>query len=212
MNGARALPRLLALPRLIAMASSALVATAGWACAQETPRAPNGKADLTGTWTSRSLTPLERPDSQPALVISREAADKIEGRVAEFRRTGELESLTQIANPAALEVCGPTELIKPSTLTLPLKDAAELERVEGMLVRFNQPLVVSGNFTLGRFGELVLSPQSRLYHPNNHPELSPAAARLRSAPAPRVLSHGMEVRTPVPWRSCRTRGQTQPPA
>ena len=79
MNGASALPR------LIVMISSALVATAGWACAQETPRAPNGKADLTGTWMSLSLTPLERPDSQPKLVISREEADKLEGRVATGR-------------------------------------------------------------------------------------------------------------------------------
>src|SRR5690348_3085161 len=79
MNGASGLPR------LIVVISSALVATAGWACAQETPRAPNGKADLTGTWTSRSLTPLERPDSQPKLVISRDEADKLEGRVATGR-------------------------------------------------------------------------------------------------------------------------------
>ena len=123
---------------------------------------------------------------------------QIEGRVVEFQRAGERESLTQIANPAALEVCGPTKPIKPTTLTLPLKDAAELERVEGMLVRFNQPLVVSGNFTLGRFGELVLSPHSRLYHPNNHPELSPAEARDLNARSRLVLDDVSSVQNPNP--------------
>jgi hypothetical protein len=74
-----------ALSRLILAVSSVLVATAGWASAQETPRAPNGRADLTGTWTASTLTPLERPDSQPKLVITREEADRLEGRVAAGR-------------------------------------------------------------------------------------------------------------------------------
>jgi hypothetical protein len=76
--------RVRTLPRLLA-AASLVAATAGWACAQETPRAPSGKADLTGTWTARTLTPLERPDSQPKLVIAREEADKLEGRVVSGR-------------------------------------------------------------------------------------------------------------------------------
>ncbi len=74
-----------ALSRFVVMLSGALVATVGWASAQEVPRAPNGKADLTGTWTSRTLTPLERPSSQPGLVLSREEADKLAGRTAAFR-------------------------------------------------------------------------------------------------------------------------------
>ena len=123
---------------------------------------------------------------------------QVEGRVAEFQRSGERGWLTQIANPTAVVVCGPATPVKPTTLTLPAKDADELERVEGMLVRFQQPLYVSGNFTLGRFGELVLSPQSRLYHPNNHPELSPEAARDLNARSRLVLDDTSSVQNPNP--------------
>jgi uncharacterized protein len=123
---------------------------------------------------------------------------QVEGPVAEFQRSGERESLTQIANPTAVVVCGAAPPIKPATLTLPVKEANELESVEGMLVRFQQPLYVSGNFTLGRFGELLLAPESRLYHPNNHPELSPAAARELNARSRLVLDDASSVQNPNP--------------
>jgi hypothetical protein len=48
-----------------------------------------------------------------------------------------------------------------------------LERYEGMLVQFSQELTVNGNFTLGRFGELVLS-HGRRFTPTQ--VVSPGAA------------------------------------
>ena len=78
MTGAIALSRVLLL-------SCALMASAGWASAQDVPRASGGKADLSGTWTSRTLTPLERPSGQAKLVLSREEADKLAGRTTAFR-------------------------------------------------------------------------------------------------------------------------------
>ena len=78
MVGAVAKSRVLAL-------TCALMATAGWAGAQQAPRAPSAAADLSGTWTSRTMTPLERPASQPRLVLSRDEADKLAGRSAAFR-------------------------------------------------------------------------------------------------------------------------------
>ncbi len=123
---------------------------------------------------------------------------QVEGRVAEFQRSGERASLTQITPAGPIVVCGAAEPIKPTTLTLPVKDADELESVEGMLVRFQQPLHVSGNFTLGRFGELVLSAQDRLYHPNNHPELGPDEARVLNARSRLVLDDTSSVQNPNP--------------
>ena len=76
MAGAIALSRVLVL-------TCALVATAGWACAQQAPRTP--AADLSGTWTSRTMTPLERPAGQTRLVLSRDEANKLAGRMATFR-------------------------------------------------------------------------------------------------------------------------------
>ena len=77
MAGAVALSRVLVL-------SCALVASAGWACAQDVPRTASGKIDLGGTWTSRTMTPLERPAGQPKPVLSRDEADKLAGRTASF--------------------------------------------------------------------------------------------------------------------------------
>jgi uncharacterized protein len=65
-----------------------------------------------------------------------------------------------------IEVCGPGSLPAPTSVDLPAS-AADLERYEGMLVTFPEQLSVSGNFTLARFGELVLSAEGRNIQPTN---------------------------------------------
>jgi predicted extracellular nuclease len=123
---------------------------------------------------------------------------QVSGRVSEFQRATDSAPLTQIANPDRMDLCGAATPIKPVTMTLPVANAAEFERVEGMLVRLNQPLTVSGNFTLGRFGDLVVSSQGRLYHPNNHPELTPDAARDLNARSRLMLDDGSNIQNPNP--------------
>jgi predicted extracellular nuclease len=122
---------------------------------------------------------------------------QVTGTVNEFRRSGG-DPLTQLAGDPVLERCGAAALPKPRALTLPVTGAEAFERHEGMFVRFPQPLVVSGNFALGRFGELVLSPHQRLYHANNHPELAPDAARDYNARARIVLDDTSGVQNPAP--------------
>ncbi len=46
------------------------------------PRTPGGHPDLQGNWTNETITPIERPDGQPAVLTAEEAA-QIEGRRAE---------------------------------------------------------------------------------------------------------------------------------
>ncbi len=123
---------------------------------------------------------------------------QVTGTVAEFRRGSSPDTLTQISGNPLVERCGAAPAIKATTLTLPVADAAEFERHEGMLVRFQQPLTVSGNENLGRFGELVLSAQGRLFHPNNHPELAPEAARAFNARNRLVLDDARNVSNPAP--------------
>jgi predicted extracellular nuclease len=122
---------------------------------------------------------------------------QVTGTVVEFRRSGG-DPLTELAAGPVLERCGVASLPRPQVLKLPVASPEVFEQHEGMLVRFPQPLVVSGNFTLGRFGELVLSPAQRLYHPNNHPELTPDAARDYNARARIVLDDGLGVQNPNP--------------
>jgi uncharacterized protein len=47
--------------------------------------------------------------------------------------------------------------IAPTDVTMPFADANYLERFEGMLVRFPQPLVIAEYFNYDRFGEMVLA-------------------------------------------------------
>lgn len=138
---------------------------------------------------------------------------QVTGTVTEFRRNGSGDPLTQIAGDPVLETCGAVAPIEPVTVKLPLPTLADFERYEGMLVRFRQPLAVSGNGTLGRFGELVLAARTRLWHPNNHPFLSPEAARDFNARAQIVLDDARSVSnpSPIPYLSAADSSGTRRP-
>ena len=76
---------------------------------------------------------------------------------------------------AAVEITGtgsipPTDLQMPAESVLANSDGqliADLERYEGMLVRFPQSLSVNGLFNLERYGEVQLSQGGRLYQFTN---------------------------------------------
>ncbi len=84
---------------------------------------------------------------------------RIAGTVQEFG------GKTQLTNITDLLVCGSGFNIQPTILNLPLTNVDELESYEGMLVSFNQQLIVTENYNLSRYGELVLSGNERLYQP-----------------------------------------------
>ena len=77
---------------------------------------------------------------------------------------GEYFTQTQLADITATLDCGSSALPEPVEMSLPVASLAELEAVEGMLVRFSQPLTVNDTYTLGRYGELTLS-NGRRYTP-----------------------------------------------
>jgi predicted extracellular nuclease len=77
---------------------------------------------------------------------------------------GEYFTQTQLADITATLDCGSSALPEPVEMSLPVASLTELEAVEGMLVRFSQPLTVNDTFTLGRYGELTLS-NGRRYTP-----------------------------------------------
>jgi uncharacterized protein len=90
---------------------------------------------------------------------------QVEGRVTEF---GALpNSVTQLAGTVTVSICGSTTLPAPTPVNLPLTNAADLERYEGMLVQMPQTLSVTELFELGRFGRVALSLGGRQFHPNN---------------------------------------------
>jgi uncharacterized protein len=77
------------------------------------------------------------------------------------------DSITQIGGTVTVSVCGSGVAVTPTQVSLPLANAADLERYEGMLVEFTQTLAVTESFESGRFGQFVLSLGGRQFHPNN---------------------------------------------
>lgn len=123
---------------------------------------------------------------------------QVEGTVTEYKASSDTRSLTEITSPTAISVCGAGPAIAPLTLSLPLASADALEAYEGMLVKFEQTLTVSEVYQLGRYGELMLSANGRLHHPNNHPSLSAGEALAANALNQIRLDDGSSAQNPNP--------------
>ncbi len=82
---------------------------------------------------------------------------RIRGTVTEFNSSG--SSLTELGSTTNATICSTgNTLPAPVSITLPVASLADFERYEGMLVQFTQPLVVTGTFNLGSFGQIDLAP------------------------------------------------------
>jgi len=113
------------------------------------------------------------------------AGDKVRlrGTVTEFVNSGfppstTLTELTSVTGVLKCSSGNPSPAV--STIELPVASLDTWESVEGMLVSIPETLTVSETFTLGRFGELLLSSGGRLAQPTN--VVAPgAAANARQA-------------------------------
>ena len=87
---------------------------------------------------------------------------QLSGTVQEFYGMTALSDLTAVTD------CGPGESVAVTSMRLAPHEPIDLERVEGMLVRIEGPLVIVDNDNLLRFGELGLG-FSRRFIPTNFP-------------------------------------------
>ena len=96
-----------------------------------------------------------------------EAGDvvRVTGSAFELAESG--SSLTQIRRVKAIDVCASEASVTPTGVTLPVEEVSDWERWEGMLVTLSQPLTVSELYDLGRYGQMLLSVDGRLYQPTN---------------------------------------------
>ena len=78
----------------------------------------------------------------------------------------ETYNLTQLKS-AAVAVCGTPALIAPTIVTLPVPISTTLEPYEGMLVSFPQTLTADQNYFQGRYGQVTLSSDGRMFNPTN---------------------------------------------
>src|SRR5690606_13185666 len=94
--------------------------------------------------------------SSPELDVELGDRVRVRGAVSEYNGLTEL-------TPTAVQSCGAGVLPAPTELPFPHDGGAQLEALEGMLVR-TSGLAVTETYNLGRYGEVSLSAGGRLMH------------------------------------------------
>lgn len=128
---------------------------------------------------------------------------RVSGLVGEFSPTGvnaAYKSVTQLTAPV-IGVVSSGNNISPTVITLPEVNEGELERFEGMLVYIQSPMTAAQNFFQGRYGQVTLGANGRLYKPTNqHPAGSVEALALAEDNARRriILDDGTSLQNPNP--------------
>jgi predicted extracellular nuclease/methionine-rich copper-binding protein CopC len=122
------------------------------------------------------------------------------GNLVRVRGTAtEFSGLTQVGSVSHVAVCGTDYSVTPAEITLPVDNLNDWEAVEGMLVSFTHDLYVTEHYNLGRFGEVHLSVDDRLWQPTNI--VAPgAAANARQALNNRsriILDDGLSTQNPA---------------
>ena len=120
------------------------------------------------------------PATSEGLFVYQPDADVTAGdRVRVSGTVDEYYGLTQIkADQRA--VCEQEVTVTPVALTLPFDNLAGREALEGMLVSVEQPLTVSNNYELARYGSVTLS-DGRLFNPTNVAAPGDAALAVKEA-------------------------------
>jgi predicted extracellular nuclease len=135
------------------------------------------------------------PDADPAtsdgLFVFTALPAAVGDRVLVSGTVIEFNGLTEISPATSVDVCG-TGTIKAAKVNLPLAAGITFERHEGVLVTFPQNLTVSEVYNLGRFGEMTLSAQGRLFQPTDREGVDPALDARRRI----LLDDGSNVQNP----------------
>lgn len=99
------------------------------------------------------------PTTSDALFVRKRSGDLPEvGDFVQFSgRVVENNHFTAMTSIQDLVVCETMALPEPYVLSLPISDLAEFEAAEGMLVTFEQPLIITELYDLGRYGRMVLA-------------------------------------------------------
>ena len=111
----------------------------------------------------------------PASTVNAGDVVRVRGEVTEF--TSGSTTLTELTSVTSVLICqAGGASVTPTDVTFPVAAVNDLERYEGMRVTLPQELTVTETFTLGRFGEVSLSVNGRLYQPTSIAD--PGAAAL----------------------------------
>jgi predicted extracellular nuclease len=112
---------------------------------------------------------------------------RVKGTVNEFSGTGSFlgsnrtSTLTELGSIQDKLVCSAGNGVTYTSVTLPTATPTELEQYEGMAVSLAQRLTVTGNFSLGTFGQVDLAP-AVLFTPTTSADRSTWAAQADLIP------------------------------
>jgi predicted extracellular nuclease len=104
---------------------------------------------------------------------------RVTGTVFEYKPTGQQFSYTEIKDPTAITRLRAGTAIQATNVTMPM----DLNRVQGMLVRFAQPLVINSVNSVGTRGELTLASVRRETPTNRFRPNTPEALALAASNA-----------------------------
>ncbi|HZY43034.1 MAG TPA: ExeM/NucH family extracellular endonuclease, partial [Anaerolineae bacterium] len=86
---------------------------------------------------------------------------RVTGTVVEFNELTELSPVTSVT------LCSSGQPLAPTVVDLPVAATNDQERFEGMYVTIPETLTVDQNFFQGRYGQVTLSADGRMYNPTN---------------------------------------------
>lgn len=86
---------------------------------------------------------------------------RVTGTVVEFNELTEISPVTNV------QLCSSGQPLPPIVLDLPVAATNDQEQYEGMYVTIPETLTVDQNFFQGRYGQVTLSADGRMYNPTN---------------------------------------------
>jgi len=146
-------------------------------------------------------TPDADPSTSEGLFIFASAAFaevQTGQRVLVTGRAIEFNGLTELSPVTVVDVCG-TGTITPATLDLPRVAGVTFEPFENMLVTFTETLTATEHFELGRFGEVTVSSDGRLFQPTDRVSAGASAVAMQDLNNRRrlLIDDGSSVQNPA---------------
>ena len=119
-------------------------------------------------------------------------------RVLVTGRATEFNGLTELSPVSVVDVCGAGELL-PTVYDLPRPAGVTFEPFENMLVTFPDTLTATEHFELGRFGEVTVSSDGRLFQPTDRVNPGASAAAMQDLNNRRrlLIDDGSNVQNPA---------------
>lgn len=119
---------------------------------------------------------------------------RVRGKVVEYK------GLTELTEVESVEIVGQAPPVEPLPIDLPVKAITDWEAYEGMLVTIPETMTVSGNYFQGRYGQVELASEGRLYQPTSVVDPGTAADEMQTLNKKRliILDDGSNRRNPDP--------------